>query len=447
VVVAPPSPAYAVPALSGMFSRLGEGRRGLLLAAEAHLTEWGALAAAVGGQALRIQVARGTARATRRLRAGEVDLLVAAPETALELLRRSALGAEGIAAVFLAWPESWPDRESLASLMQDLDKASQRIISTWAPEGVAELVERYARRALTIGAPGPDTSPAAPVGPVRTVGVSWERRAAALSDIVEVMDPPSAVVWTVDRSRHDDIARALPPGDPAVRVVTGDAPAAAAVIAFDLPTTDRLRQLVGAGEVVLLVPPGTESFVERVAAPRRPVRLPGAPDAVASEAATRRAAIVRVIEERRTDAPMLTLAPLFERFDPATVAAALFDLWTAAPAAPPVPAPTPTRTDTATAATARIYVGVGKKDGATVNDIVAVLTKEVRVERGQIGKVDLRDAYSLVELPAQEAERIARALTGTTIRRKRVAARVDRGPAKPTRAAAARPPRPPRPRS
>jgi ATP-dependent RNA helicase DeaD len=93
----------------------------------------------------------------------------------------------------------------------------------------------------------------------------------------------------------------------------------------------------------------------------------------------------------------------------------------------------------AAAGTAKIYVGVGKKDGATVNDLVAVLTKEVRVERGKIGRVELRDSYALVELPAPEAEGIARALTGSTIRRKRVTARVDRGSAKPTRGS--RPPR------
>jgi ATP-dependent RNA helicase DeaD len=111
------------------------------------------------------------------------------------------------------------------------------------------------------------------------------------------------------------------------------------------------------------------------------------------------------------------------------VAAAVFDLWTMALAAPAISPPPEVP------ATARIYVGVGRKDGATVNDLVAVLTKEVRVDRGKIGRVELRDAYSLVELPAQEAEAIARALSGATIRRKRVTARVDRGPAKPARAA------------
>ncbi|HEU4524220.1 MAG TPA: DbpA RNA binding domain-containing protein [Gemmatimonadales bacterium] len=432
VLVAPPAPAYAVPALAGMLGTLGQGRRGLLLAADAHLAEWGSLASALGGSRLRIQIARGTGRATRRLKAGEVDLLVASPETALALLRRSALGPEAVSSLVLAWPESWQDGESLAPLMQDLEKDAQRVVLTSAPERVADLVERYARRALTVGTPPPESAPPAPAGPVRTVGVSWERRAADLSDLVEVLDPVSVAVWTVDRSRHGDIARALPPGDPAVHIVTGDAPRAAAVVAFDLPTPERLRQLLAAGEVVLLVPPGAETYVERLASPRRPLRLPGAVEATTSEAAARRAAVTRAIEERTSDAAMLTLAPLFERYDPATVAAAVFDLWTATATAPAPPAAADT------GATARIYVGVGKKDGATVNDIVAVLTKEVRVDRGKIGRVELRDAYSLVELPAQEAERIARALSGATIRRKRVTARVDRGPAKPPRAA--RPP-------
>jgi ATP-dependent RNA helicase DeaD len=93
-------------------------------------------------------------------------------------------------------------------------------------------------------------------------------------------------------------------------------------------------------------------------------------------------------------------------------------------------------------ATAKIYVGVGKKDGATANDLVAVLTKEIRVERGKIGRIELRDAYSLVEIPAQDAEKVAQALNGVTIRRRRVTARVDRGPSRPRREGpAARPAR------
>jgi ATP-dependent RNA helicase DeaD len=438
VLLVPPSPVAATPALAGLLSRLGEGRPGLLLAPAGQLDEWGRVVHNLARESgLRVQVAHGTSRATRRLRDAAVDLLITTPETAQALQRRSALHAEALAAVLLAWPEMWESDEPVAPLMQDLDKDAQRLVVSSAPEQAAALTERYARRALTLGGAALEGET---VGPVRTVGVPWGRRVGALSDLVELLDPTSLVIWTADRSAHEAIASATALREPEGRVVMGDAPAAQVIIAFDLPDASRLVQLVAAGEVVLLVPPGAEQYVERLAHPRRPLRLPGALDAATTEAAARRAAIVRALETGQPDRALLTLAPLFERHDPALVAAGLFELWTsaagaAAPAAlPDIPA------------TARVYVGVGKKDGATVNDLVAVLTKEVRIERGKIGRVELRDAFSLVEVPAQDAERVASALNGTTIRRRRVTARVDRGT--PVRAAAARAPaarRPARP--
>jgi ATP-dependent RNA helicase DeaD len=245
-----------------------------------------------------------------------------------------------------------------------------------------------------------------------------------VAELVELLDPASLAIWTADRSHHSAIAQAVGQAEPEVRLVTGDAPSAATIIAFDLPTGERLRQLQGAGDVVLLVPPEAESFVARMAPTRRPIQLPGLVDTVTAAAAAKRSAIVKAIEQGKPDRALLTLAPLFEQHDPAAVAAALFELWTSsAPAAPPPLPDIP--------ATSKIYVGVGKKDGATANDLVAVLTKELRVERGKIGRIELREAYSLIEIPAQDAEKVASGLNGTTVRRKRVTARVDRGPARP----------------
>jgi ATP-dependent RNA helicase DeaD len=427
VMVVPPAPAYGVPALAGILSRLGKGDRALLLAPPAQVQEWAATAHEVArASGLRIEAAQGTARAARRLRAGEVDLLIATPAAALALHRRSALEVERLTAVVLAWPEGWEDGETLTHLMADVGKDVQRILLLESLDRAGELVERYARRALTVGAPPAEAPAPAPVGPVRVAGVAWERRAAALADLLELLDPSSLAVWAVDRTRIGEIERAVGAGAPGVTVTLSDAPRAALVVAFDPPTTERLAQLVSAGEVVLLMPPGTERYLERIAAPRRPVRLPGLLDAVTTEAGVRRTAIAGAIETSRPDAALTILAPLFERYDPGAVAAALYDLWTKAPqptAAPVSEAP----------ATSKIFVGIGKKDGATVNDLVAVLTKEVRVDRTRIGRVELKDAYALVEIPTQEAERIAGALNGTTIRRKRVTARVDRGPARPSR--------------
>jgi ATP-dependent RNA helicase DeaD len=418
VALTPPAPAYAAPALAGFLSRLTDGGRGLLLVPPSQLDEWGALVYELAREtSLRVQVAHGTARVMRLLRADALDLVITTPETAVALATRSALRTEAITGLFLAWPESWIDEDAITPLMQDLPKDAQRIIYTAATERAGALTERYARKALTVGA----SDAVVPAGPVRTASVSWSRRVAVLAELVELLDPASLVVWTADRSHHSAIAQIIPASEPTIRLATGDAPTAGTIIAFDLPTPERLRQLRAAGEVVLLVPAEAESYVARIASPRRPLQLPSVLESVSAAATSQRAAIVRAIEQGKPDRGLLTLAPLFERYDPATVAAALFELWTGA--GPPPPPVVPDGS-----ATSKIYVGVGKKDGATANDLVAVLTKELRVDRTKIGRIELRDAYSLIEIPAQEAEKVAGALNGVTVRRKRVTARVDRGP-------------------
>ena len=126
------------------------------------------------------------------------------------------------------------------------------------------------------------------------------------------------------------------------------------------------------------MPPGTERYVERIASPRRPLRLPGRARRPRRPRPPRAAAPSSARSRPGTpDRALLTLAPLFERHDPAAVAAALYELWTDAAGAT-VPAALPD-----IPATARVYVGIGKKDGATVNDLVAVLTKDVRRRAGE----------------------------------------------------------------
>jgi hypothetical protein len=210
-----------------------------------------------------------------------------------------------------------------------------------------------------------------------------------LGELLDLLDPGSVVVWTADRSWHAAIQAALP-RDGSVQVITGDAPRAEIAIAFDPPDAPRLGQLLQAGEVVLLVPPGTEAYIARIASPCRPLRLPGPLDAAADSAAQRRSAISREIEAGRLDRGLLTLAPLFERYDATAVAAAVYDLWVGAgsPSAPAV-------VQVAAAsmpATSKVFVSVGKSDGATPDDLVAVLTIKVLMTREKIGRIELRDA-------------------------------------------------------
>ena len=437
VVVTPPAALHALPGLAGAISALPHDEAGILLVlvAEAALGEWerviSSITATTGHT---VHAVRTLARASRMLQAGTVNILITPPEAALALAQRSALKADRIAGVFMAWPEFWDSDEPLTPLMQDIGRDVQRIIYTTEQDRVATLVERHARRAHTVGpVPGEMPAPEAgeaptpgPSGMIRLVSCPWTQRDQALKEAIELLDPASSAAWTL--SQDPDFAPDLPPG---VALAHRRIPGEDLVVAYDLPTAAQLVQLAGAGEVVVLVPPTAQAWIRRVLPQARYLRLPGASDLAGKMTQARRQQIAEAIEARSAEGGLLALAPLLERHDAAIVAAILYDLWLekpapAAVAAAPSVAPS-LPPDVLSSATARVWVGVGKKDGATANDFVGVLTKELRYDRAKIGKIEVRELYSLVEVPASEAESLANRLTGVTIRRRRVTARIDRG--------------------
>jgi ATP-dependent RNA helicase DeaD len=165
---------------------------------------------------------------------------------------------------------------------------------------------------------------------------------------------------------------------------------------------------------------------------RRPVVMPSLGTALLERDAARRAEVLGAMEGVPLDAAFYALAPLFERHEPQHVAAACYALWRQAlvPVAAPRREAAPVQSATPVgggSAMAKLWVGAGKKDEATPGDLVAVLVKEAGLDRTLIGRIELRDTFSLVEVPASEADRLAAALTGLTIRRRRLVARVDRG--------------------
>jgi len=423
VATLPPAPSYAAPVLAALCQVRGEAPEGitLIISPSESLPEWAFLLDTLDpGSALRPLLALGPGQASRRFHADHSlppNLLVLSPATALDLRKRSLLTSEAISSVLLAWPEQWDDDAYLVEIMSELDREAQRIVLTSAPEETRSIVERYAWRSMSVEAGGGST----PLGPVRTVSVPWGRRSGILCELAEVLDPKSLAVWTADRSRHNAI-RGATTGLGVPVEVTSDTPAAASlIIAFDPPTPSRLHQLLDLGPVALLVPPGTERYIRHLASPREQIAMPSELDAATGRAARRRLMVERVLRggEEGLAQGFLTLGPLFEDYEPSAVAAAIYALWTDAKkpvAVATAPAPT---------GVTRLWVGIGRKDEAGPNDIVGLLANELRVERSHIGKIELRETYSLVEVPADEAERIAQAMTGRVVRKRKIVARVD----------------------
>jgi ATP-dependent RNA helicase DeaD len=121
-------------------------------------------------------------------------------------------------------------------------------------------------------------------------------------------------------------------------------------------------------------------------------------------------------------AAYFTIAPLLERHEATAVAAALYELWEEARAQRPQPPPS------LPPASAKLWVGIGKRDAVTPHDLVALLLNEVGVAKTQVGKVEIRETFSLVEVGREaDPEAVAEKLTGKVIRKRRLVARVDKG--------------------
>ncbi|HYX82945.1 MAG TPA: DbpA RNA binding domain-containing protein, partial [Gemmatimonadales bacterium] len=151
-----------------------------------------------------------------------------------------------------------------------------------------------------------------------------------------------------------------------------------------------------------------------------PLALPSPADRAQDRSAQLRAQIAARLRQGDVDAELAVLAPLFEEHAPAMVAGALLAI-SRLPAAPSEPPP-----DTPPG-WARVFVTVGTKDRASAKDLVGALIKEAGLQKGQIGKIDVRETYALVDLVPAVMDQAVRRLSGVTIRGRRVTARPDRG--------------------
>ena len=441
VAVLPPTPSWSGPILAGLLGQQPTADRSVLvLAAPGLVGEWATtLGALIEATGLQIDVMREPSGPTAQRSVLPSDVVVASPETALERHTRSALHPERFRAIVFAWPEQWHADDAVAALLQDLPRDAQRVVLTARRDqldGADGVVERYARKALVVTGVAAEATPAAgrPLS-VRTVPTSWAARAATIAAVLDALNAPQATIWTADHRDHQLIQRALGSLRPGLTLAARSVPSAGSIVCYDLPSPQQLAQLSAVGEVVLLVPPGCEGYVARVAPSRRPMSVSSAANAVLDRDAAIRHQIGQAIEANDHAEALYALAPLFERFDPQTVAAALFGLWRARRAAAsaadhnstPEPSLPIMAASPASAAVAKIWIGAGKKDEATVADFVAVLVREVGLERSRIGRIELRDTFALVEVPAAEAEAIVQRLGGITIRRRKLTARVDQG--------------------
>ena len=298
---------------------------------------------------------------------------------------------------------------------------------------------------------------------MRYVVTSAATRVAALRQLLDALDPPGAAIYVRSEDSERDVRDALRTlgytDDDIVRVVREATASAALVILYDLPSSRAELDALAASapnQVVALVQPKQLTALAVLAGSERlsPFSLDASVAAARASDQRTRDELRSILEVGLPARELLTLEPLLGDFDAASVAAAALRLLeterarpmpnvrqhapnahaAASTAAPEAAGRAPGRT--AAGAAVRIFVNVGERDGVSPRDLVGAIANEAGIAGSRIGRVEIRDTHSLVELDAADAERAVEALTGANIRGRRVVARVDRD-----RPARDRPPR------
>jgi len=383
----------------------------------------------VGDRDIRVVAATPSPRAARLLRQFPAQVIAGAPAELVALIQGSALKPETVRGVLFAWLDpilGTADAKPLETLLGELPKEGARVVLTTevTPE-LEAFVERYARRARRVS----EALPAGDAAPLSAeyVTVSDASRLDTLRRLLDALDLPRAVLHARSaplREQAAAAARALGyPGD-AVRVAD-DAPDATSdpIVFVELPPSrEALRTLVGttARRIYVLVRPSQVASLRALlgGGPIAPITLLDAAERARGRDAALRASLRDVLSSADVRREMLALEPLLSEYDAIEVAAAALKLLeqqrparaTVAPSAQPMQ---------------RLFVNLGEKDGVRAQEIVNVVTTEAGIPGSQIGRVEVRDTHSLVEVADSVATLVAEKLTGSVVRGRRVQARVD----------------------
>ena len=396
--------------------------------AEGAVAAASAIVARSGDRPVTVVAATASPRAARLLKAAPMHIVIGAPNDLVTLLHGSALKADGVRTVVFAWLDSILesiDAAPLENLLSELPKEGARIVlaGQLTPQHEA-LIERYARRARREIEAVDET--AAPLA-IEYVSTTDAGRSVALRRLLDALDLPRAEIFARTAASRADAAaviRTLGYSSEALRL-SGENTGATndPLVLFDFPASrEELRAAVGSGArqlYAVLRPSQVASLRTLAGGDVTPVALLEAAERARGKDAAMRSSIRDVLGTADVRREVLALEPLLSEFDGIEIAAAALRM---------LEQQRPTRPASTLAQAGlmqRLFVNLGEKDGIRAPEIVAAITSEAGVPSSQVGRVEVRDTHSIVEVAAPVAELVAGKLNGATVRGRKVQARVD----------------------
>ncbi|HEY7393353.1 MAG TPA: DbpA RNA binding domain-containing protein [Gemmatimonadaceae bacterium] len=403
-----------------------------------------AAARLVEGRDVPVVAATSARRTARLLKIRPSQLIAGAPETLVELLRSAALKLDTVRVVCIAWADELVARGELADLetvMTEVPKeAARTVVTAELTPAVEETLERYARRARRVVAPVTETD--LPVN-IEYVTVSPQTKLTMLRRLLDELDPQSAMTFarnTESETHVRDLFRALGYGGSESPMTVGLAapPGTDVVVLFDMPATrEELREAASAARrAIALVQPSQFASLRLLAAggSLTPITLPESGARARDRDGRVRSELRAVLESGEFGRELLSLEPLLDRFDGIEIAAAALQLLereraARASAAKAAPSTAPSR-EREVGPVVRLFVNVGARDNVRPGDLVGAIANEAGITSNEVGKIDVRESHSVVEVAAAVADTVIQRVTGTPIRGRRAVVRLDEGGAK-----------------
>jgi ATP-dependent RNA helicase DeaD len=365
---------------------------------------------------------------------------VASPNAALSALEHSAIKMDGLDALVVDGASAMVElgsAEALETLTSQTPKDAQRILFTSClTEEVKDWLDRHARRARSLTyipaevAPLDDITVQCCVAPrhewlptlvgLLAGGGSWGDSPVHVwcglqKEVTELVDRLAVRGFQVDDGEENRGLRLLAFGD------EGAQPAAVSISWGVPPDLETLRDRTADSvqSIIFAEPrrlPHLQSIAQPLAVKLTALKLALPPEAPRSAQVTRDQ-LREAASDRDLEPYMLLLEPLLDEFTPVQLAAAATALLRKrAPVAAAEPLP----------AWTRLYFGVGRRDNVRPADLVGAITGEAPVSGDQIGRIDIRDNHTMVEIAAPVADQVIKALGSATIRGRAANVRVFR---------------------
>ncbi len=495
--------AFALPLLQRI-GKVGDGQRpvrGLILVPTRELAmqvaeavhKYGRL---LGTSVLPVYGGQSMSQQIRALRRG-VDVVVATPGRALDLIRRGTLVLSAVEFLVLDEADEMLDMgfaEELEAIVAALPAERQTALfsATIAPR-IKKIAKSYTRDAAHVSIASEQHAPGKGFR-VREVAyvVGRAHKAAALGRVIDMESPSSAIVFCRTRTEVDELTETLSSRGYQAEAIHGglsqeqrdrvlrrfrdgtsellvatdvaarglDIEHLSHVFNFDVPSSpDAYVHRIGRtgragreGVAITLAEPREHRLLHNIEQhTRRKIRVEAVP--TVHDLRERRLELMRASLEEALETGGLeryrgiveVLASQYDVLDLAAAAVKLVDQGRTdaeqeevtiptAPLAPARESRRRTASSQSSAEVAKLFVGVGRAAGIRPADLVGAIANEAGISSRSIGAIDIADRFSLVEVPASQIDDIIRKLRSTTIRGKKLNVRRDRERStKPTR--------------